>query len=373
MTDTATEPSQPAPGLFEEPADWQDELFRRLGVTHPTAADRAFFEAWFTEEHGAGGETGSKATGWEFDPMTETMKPTGLEQHGGEYNPFDTTLPLAGASSLNSEGVQNYPSAQEGYEATVDTLEQSDPSYGYGPIVAGLRGGASLSQLEKAEAASKWGNAFPSEGPVASTKTTPGTASSIGGPVSGVAEEIAGGIVSALRDLLEMLGGAALVVLGCYMIVKDLQGAGVPITKPIRDAQRLLSPTRRRARIATRATAESRTETARTRAIQARAEREHVPRRTEAASRAAEHRTARERAIVRQEQARARQEENAARAMKGTPAGGTTPAARRAEHARQVAQRRAYERATIHESGMRPGSGVRHPPPPGSYENEPAF
>jgi hypothetical protein len=377
MTGTATEASQPAPGLFAEPSDWEDELFQRLGVTHPTAADRAFFEAWFTEEHGQGGETGAKATGYTFDPMSETLKPSGLEQHGGEYNPFDTTLPMAGASSLNSVGVQNYPTPAEGYEATVDTLEKSDPSYGYAPIVAGLRGGASLTQLEKAEAASSWGNAFPSEGPVATTKSTPGTASSIGGPVSGVATEIAGGIVSALRDLLEMLGGAALVVLGAYMIVRDLEGAGVPLGRAARPIQRALSPTRRRARGATRATTEARTETARTRVAETRTAREHVGRRTEATTRTAEQSAALQRARVRQEQARARQEEEAARVMKasGTAAGGTSPAAKRHERTRQAGQREEYrrhERARTHDAPYNQRGGRLHAVS-GSDEGEEPF
>lgn len=366
---------QPAPGLFAEPADWEDELFAELGVTHPTAADRAFFAKWFAEEHGAGLETGAKATGYAFDAVAGTLTPTGLEQHGGEFNPFDTTLPEAGASELNTVGVQNYPTAEEGFRATVDTLEDSPASYGYGPILEGMRGGASLTQLEKLEAESSWGNAFPAEGPVSSPVTTPGTASSVGGAVGGVAEDIAGGIISSLRDLLEMAAGVALCYLGAVMIVRDLQGAGVPLAGAVRPIARAVSPSRRRARTATRAGTVARTETARTRAAAAVAERPHVERRAEAATKAAEHRTARERAIVRQEQARARQEEGAATILRrsGSTAGGTTKPARAMTRAREAAQRRAYERATVHESGMRPGSGVRHRPEADRYADEPAF
>jgi hypothetical protein len=372
----AGEPSAPAPGLFEEPADWEDQLFRRLGVTHPTAADRAFFTAWFTEEHGQGLETGSKATGWAFDPVSGTLKPTGLEQHGGAYNPFDTTLPEPSASSLNSVGVQNYPNPEEGYEATVATLEDSDPAYGYAPIVAGLRGGASLTQLERLEDASSWGSAFPDAGSPTSAKSTPGTASSVGGAVGGVAESIAGGILSSLRDLIEMVAGVALIVLGAYMIVRDLEGAGVPLGRVARPVRRALSPTRRRARGATRATTAARTETARTRVIETQAAREHVGRRTEATTRTAEQRAARERALVRQEQARARQEEDAARVLRqsGTAAGGTTPAAKRHERERTAEQRAEYRRrvrARTYDTPYNARGGRVHAPAGG--ENEPAF
>jgi hypothetical protein len=362
----ADEPTQPAPGLYAEPADWEDELFRRLGVTHPTPADRAFFEAWFTEEHGQGLETGSKATGWAFDPVSGTVKPTGLEQHGGAYNPFDTTLPEAGASRLNSVGVQNYPSAAEGYDATVATLEDSDPSYGYGAILAGLRGGASLTQLEKAEAASSWGNAFPEEGPVSTPATSAGTASSVGGAAGGVAETIAAGLISSLRDLVEMALGVGLIVLGAYMVERDLEGAGVPISRVTRPVRRALSPTRRRARGATRATTEARTETARTRVIETRAAREHVGRRTEATTKSAEQRAARERAVVRQEQARARQEEEAARKLRASSsmAGGTSPAAKRAEHERTARERAEYRRtvrARTYDTPYNRGGGRARP------------
>jgi len=377
MTGTATEPSAPWPGLYAEPADWQDELFKRLGVTHPTAADRAFFSAWFAEEHGQGLETGSTRTGVSsVDYKTGRVSYT-TSEHGGQFNPFDTTLAEPGATRLNEVGVQNYPTAAEGYEATVDTLEHSNPAYGYAPIVAGLRGEASLTQLEKAEAASSWGNAFPSEGPVTSGKSTPGKATSVGGAASGVAEQFAAGIVSSLRDLLEMVLGAGLVVLGAYMIVRDLDSAGVPITRATRSARRALSPTRRRGRQATRATTEARTETARTRVAETRAAREHVGRRTEAATRAAEEQTARARAVSRQERARARQEEEAARVLRasGSAAGGSTPAAKRHERERTAEQRAEYRRrvrARTYDQPYNPQGGRAHTPAAG-YEDEPAF
>jgi hypothetical protein len=374
VTDTAT---QPWPGIYAEPADWQDELFRALGVAHPTAADREFFAAWFREEHGAGLETGASESGLDVNPVTGQVSPESTDEHGGAFNPFDTSLPEPGSTTLNPAGVQSYPTAAEGYEATVDTLEHSDPAYGYAPIVAGLRGGASLTQLERAEAASSWGNAFPAYGPVTSAKAEPGKATSIGGRASGIAEEFAAGIVSSFRDLLEMLAGVGLIVLGFYMIARDLDAAGVPITRATRSARRALSPTRRRTRRATRATTEARTETARTRVAETRAAREHVGRRTEAATRAAEERTAKARAVTRQERARARQEEEAARVLKasGSAAGGSTPAAKRHERERTAEQRAEYRRrvrARTYDTPYNERAGRAHAPAAG-YENEPPF
>lgn len=53
-------------------------------------------------------------------------------------NPLNTTLPMSGATNYNSTGVKNYPTAQEGMQATVQTLE------GYPEILNRLRTGQGL-------------------------------------------------------------------------------------------------------------------------------------------------------------------------------------------------------------------------------------
>jgi hypothetical protein len=64
----------------------------------------------------------------------------GREGGGGANNPLNTTYPLGGATSFNSVGVKNYPSAQDGIQATVDTLNGG----GYQDIILLLRSGNGL-------------------------------------------------------------------------------------------------------------------------------------------------------------------------------------------------------------------------------------
>lgn len=68
-------------------------------------------------------------------------------------NPLNTTQPAAGATDYNSVHVKNYPDPITGIGATAKTLLNGR----YGPIVEGLRGGASLVELARAVAASPWG------------------------------------------------------------------------------------------------------------------------------------------------------------------------------------------------------------------------
>jgi len=129
------------------PAGWIVQLLRALNA--PLTPDNfQFAEQWFQEEHGG--------------PSPNPQEQTGGYDQGGAYNPWDTTLQEPGSTTYNSVGVQNYPDWQTGIKATVDTLLDSSPSYGYAAIVQALRSGASLTQLESVEDASSWGTAFPS-------------------------------------------------------------------------------------------------------------------------------------------------------------------------------------------------------------------
>jgi hypothetical protein len=70
------------------------------------------------------------------------------------YNPFNTTQGAPGASRYNPIGVRNYPSAQAGIQATVQTLLSGR----YAPIVNLLRSGhASAHDLAAAVEHSPWG------------------------------------------------------------------------------------------------------------------------------------------------------------------------------------------------------------------------
>ena len=75
------------------------------------------------------------------------------ENTNARHNPLATTQPARGASAFNSVGVRNYLNAQQGYDATIKTLEN-----GYYPnIVAGLRSGKPYGNKNSAAELNKWG------------------------------------------------------------------------------------------------------------------------------------------------------------------------------------------------------------------------
>jgi len=69
------------------------------------------------------------------------------------HNPLDTTLREPGSRSVNSVGVQAYPSVQEGLAATVATLRGGQ----YGPVLAALAARNDAQAVADAVAASPWG------------------------------------------------------------------------------------------------------------------------------------------------------------------------------------------------------------------------
>ncbi len=74
-------------------------------------------------------------------------------ENSAAYNPLNTTMPESGASSMNSVGVKAYPSWQEGFAATLTTLENGN----YPGILSALRAGDSAQSVANAVAASPWG------------------------------------------------------------------------------------------------------------------------------------------------------------------------------------------------------------------------
>ncbi len=350
MSMAGAEPIDYTPGLIREPGDWRAQLLQELGVTNPTPQDYAFLEAWFTEEHGSSGYTGNDGTG----------------SRGGLLNPLDTELRVGPADTLfnvtgydaagHPLGVQNFASPDEGVQANAQTLLTSDPAYGYGGIVEGLRSGQSLTQLEEAENASAWGSAFPNVGkaprPVGGSVSAQLSASTNASGVpglGGLADSFAQGFLGGIRDALQMAGGLALIALGVVMILRDLQSSGVPLG-PLGRVAKMALPGERARRGTQRAELQSRQERALTAAQEAATAREHTGRRAEAETARREQKAAQERAAAREARARARQEEAAAAAVKGTAAGGTTKAAKAHERARQRAQDVAHRRETVHEA-----------------------
>ena len=109
------------------PSSWAAALLS-AGGWPPTACNLGAIEAWEAAEGG----------NWE---------------NSAAYNPLDTTEPESGSSTMNSAGVRAYPSWQEGFAATLTTLDNGN----YPGILSALSAGNSAQAVANAVAASPWG------------------------------------------------------------------------------------------------------------------------------------------------------------------------------------------------------------------------
>jgi hypothetical protein len=60
------------------------------------------------------------------------------EGGSAKWNPLNTTQRWSGSTDYNSVGVQNYKTQEDGLNATLKTIKQTQGFLGYGPIVAAL-------------------------------------------------------------------------------------------------------------------------------------------------------------------------------------------------------------------------------------------
>jgi hypothetical protein len=74
-------------------------------------------------------------------------------QNSAAANPLNTTMPEPGSHSINSAGVQAYPSWPVGFTATVATLSNGD----YPGILGALRAGDDAGAVAAEVGASRWG------------------------------------------------------------------------------------------------------------------------------------------------------------------------------------------------------------------------
>ena len=75
------------------------------------------------------------------------------EGRGGIYNPFNTTWNLPNSTTMNSAGVRNYASLEDGMVATIKTLKNSR----YDCIVNGLKNDIGASNIATCESLKTWG------------------------------------------------------------------------------------------------------------------------------------------------------------------------------------------------------------------------
>jgi hypothetical protein len=78
------------------------------------------------------------------------------ESTAAAFNPLATTHAMEGATDMNSAGVKDYVSLDQGLDASRDTLTGGTESYGYGSIVDGLRTCAPAETTAAAINASSW-------------------------------------------------------------------------------------------------------------------------------------------------------------------------------------------------------------------------
>jgi hypothetical protein len=75
------------------------------------------------------------------------------EGRGGTYNPFNTTWNLPNSTTMNSAGVRNYASLEDGLVATIKTLKNSR----YECIVSGLKNDIGAANIARCESLKTWG------------------------------------------------------------------------------------------------------------------------------------------------------------------------------------------------------------------------
>ena len=106
--------------------EWARELLSRLGIKATTANVTALL-AWARAEGGHWNNT-------------------------ARFNPLNTTQPATGAINMNSVGVKSYVSWDQGFDATVKTLENGH----YQSILAALKSGTAK-DIVSAVVSSVWG------------------------------------------------------------------------------------------------------------------------------------------------------------------------------------------------------------------------
>lgn len=129
------------------------------------------------------------------------------------FNPLNTTYAENGASAINSVGVKAYQNADQGFVATVDTLQE------YPTVLAALKkGNLSVQQFANVVAATTWGtqsSGWPNESvqpssPVTSAEVAKATG---GSTVAGVQKSTTlstkpTGVLGAVEGIPAAIGGA---------------------------------------------------------------------------------------------------------------------------------------------------------------------
>jgi hypothetical protein len=79
----------------------------------------------------------------------------GPQTRQATWNPLNTTMPWTGSTIFNAVGVRNYPSLNDGLEASIKTIKL--PGVGYEAIIRRLRKSANPGRTLDAVETSSWG------------------------------------------------------------------------------------------------------------------------------------------------------------------------------------------------------------------------
>ena len=128
------------------------------------------------------GKLGKPATADNVRALTTWAAWEGGQWHNSaHYNPLNTTQPEAGATNMNKEGVKSYKSWDQGYAATVETLNNGR----YKSILSALTKGNNVGSVLSAVDHSPWGTHIPGYGGPTGDLGTAGVSTTLSMPSSG--------------------------------------------------------------------------------------------------------------------------------------------------------------------------------------------
>ena len=128
------------------------------------------------------GKLGKPATADNVRALTTWAAWEGGQWHNSaHYNPLNTTQPEAGATNMNKEGVKSYKSWDQGYAATVETLNNGR----YKSILSALTKGNNVGNVLTAVDHSPWGTKIPGYGGPTGDLGTAGVSTTLSMPSSG--------------------------------------------------------------------------------------------------------------------------------------------------------------------------------------------
>ena len=145
------------------------------------------------------GKLGAPVTDQNLQAMTTWMAFEGGHwKNNANYNPLNTTQKENGAKSINSAGVKSYQSWDQGYQATLDTLNNGK----YTNILSALRQGTDASAVLGAVNASPWGTKIPGYAGTTGGTTAGGQTVNINLTISKASDAEAVAFAKKVKDIL---------------------------------------------------------------------------------------------------------------------------------------------------------------------------